>query len=172
MTADETIVIERSPAKLLLLVAMGVLMTAVSAAMIFFPSMPFAKRVVGYFGVGFFGLCTCVALWRLLGASGPVITISPQGIWDRRVAAEPIPWSTVAGISTWQLRRQKVMVLAMKPGAEERLDLTRMARWTRGANRALGADGLCISAIGTKIDHDTLVRISRDYLERKGAVGR
>jgi hypothetical protein len=172
MKPDETIIIESSPAKLLLLVGMGVLMTAVSAAVIVLPDAGLIQQGVGYLGVGFFGLCTGVILWRLLGASGPVITISPQGIWDKRVAADPIPWSAVAGISTWEFRRQKVMVLAMKPGAEERLDLTRMVRWTRGANRALGADGLCITAAGTKVDHDELVQICQGYLERNGAVAR
>jgi hypothetical protein len=116
-------------------------------------------------GVAFFGLCTWGILRRLLNASGPVVTLSPEGIRDTRVAKEPIPWSAVTGISTWEYRGQKAMVLAVSPGVEDRLGLTRMARWTRGANRALGADGLCITAAGLKIDYATLLQTSQDYAD-------
>jgi hypothetical protein len=82
----------------------------------------------------------------LLSVSGPVVTVTPEGIRDTRVAAEVIPWSAITGISTWQYRGQKIMVLAVDPATESGLTLTRIARWSRGANRALGADGLCIAA--------------------------
>jgi hypothetical protein len=163
MTTDtsRTLVIENSPARLLRLVGMGVVMTAVSVAVALMPGA--AIGIWGYLGIAFFGLCTVVILWHLLFSSGPVITISPEGIRDTRVAAALIPWSAVTGISTWEYSGQKAMVLAMKPGAEAGLGLTRMARWTRGANRALGADGLCITAAGLKIDYDALLRTSLDY---------
>jgi hypothetical protein len=168
MTTDtsRTLEIESSPTKLLVLVGIGVLMTATSAWVALLPGkLSIVAMIVGYLGIAFFGLCAVVAVWRLLTARGPVITISPEGIRDTRLAAALIPWSVVTGISTWEFRRQKVMVLAISPGAEEQLGLSRMARWMRGANRALGADGLGITASGLKIDHDTLLRTSLDYAE-------
>jgi hypothetical protein len=42
-----------------------------------------------------------------------------------------------------------------------------IARWTRGANRALGADGLCVTAQGLKIDYPALLATCMDYW-RKG----
>jgi len=173
MKPDETVVIERSPVRLLLQIVIGVVTTALSAAIVFMPDIHVAYlgiflRTVGFLGVLFCGLGTGIAFRRLV-ATAPVITISPDGVRDYRVAADPIPWSVITDISTWEYSGQRFMVLAVKPGTQERLGLTRMARWTRAGNRLIGADGLCITANGTKIDHDTLVQICEGYLERYGA---
>lgn len=177
MPADtsRTLQIESSPAKLLGLAGLGVLMTAVSVFVAFLPADALPRTVLshdkaliaGWLGAAFFGLCTLVALWRLFTARGTVITISPQGIRDTRIAEEFIPWSAITNISTWEFRNQKAMVLAVKPDIEDRLGLTRAAQWTRSANRALGADGLCITASGVKIDYDTLLQTTRDYAGAK-----
>ena len=166
MTTDtsRTLAIESSHRKLLVFVVIGVLMTAASLAVAMrLPGIALLYIIVGYFGAAFFGLCTCVGVWRLLTSRGPVITISPEGIRDTRVSVEVIPWSAVSGISTWEYSGQKAMVVALKPGVEEGLGLTSIARWTRDANRALGADGLCVTASGLKIDYDTLLQTSMDY---------
>jgi hypothetical protein len=42
-----------------------------------------------------------------------------------------------------------------------------MARFTRGPNKSLGADGLCITAAGLKISHEKLLEA---VLERVGEV--
>lgn len=169
MTTDtsRTLEIEGSPRKLLGLVGAGVAMTAASLAVALplfdgMPTDPVAK-VVGWFGVVFFGLCTVVAAWRLIAVRGPVLTMAPYGIRDTRIARDFIPWTAVQRISTWQFGRQKAMVLAVDPAMEVKLGLTPMARWTRSANRALGADGLCITALGLKIDYATLFQIATDY---------
>ena len=172
MTTDRsrTLVVESSPEKLVLLVGLGVLMTAGAIMVALLPGVSPFHKAVGYFGTVFFGLCTGVFLWRLLTARGPVITISREGIRDTRIAAALIPWSAIRGISTWEYRGQKVMVLAMKPGIEDGLALTHTARRTRSANRALGADGLCVTASGLKIDYDTLLQTALDYA-RQAATG-
>src|SRR5262245_27018975 len=170
---SRTLIVEGSPTKLLGLVSLGVLMTALSIMLAVLPDARIADfaRIWGYAGAAFFGLCTGIAFWRLFTAPRAVITISPEGICDTRVAAELIPWSAITGISTWQYGHQKIMVLAMKPGVEDRLGLTRVARWTRSANRALGADGLCVTAVGLKIDYDTLLHTSLGYYARASGRG-
>jgi len=40
---------------------------------------------------------------------------------------------------------------------------SRIARWSRGANRALGADGLCVAAQGLTIKFDSLLALSMAY---------
>jgi len=174
MTTDtsRTLVVESSPAKLVLLVGLGVLMTTAAMTVALLPGISPFHKAIAYFGTVFSGLCTCLLLWRLLTARGPVITISPEGIRDTRIVATLIPWSAIRGISTWEYRRQKVMVLAMKPGTEDGLALTRRARWTRSANRALGADGLCVTASGLKIDYDTLLRTTLGYARQAATVTR
>ncbi len=162
---SRTLIIESSPAKLFGFVGLGLLMTGCAIFVAVFPGIAiFGRLVGGYIGIVFFGLCTCVAVWRLLKSPRPVITISPEGICDRRVAAALIPWSAVTRISTWSYNgRNRCLVLALKPGVEARLGLRRMVRWTRGANRALGLDGLGISPAGLKVDYDTLLRLCQDY---------
>lgn len=170
MTVDTSRVIEveGSSVKMLALVGAGVIMTAASAAIAFrlLPGLSAGgfHELLGYFGLVFFALGTAVALWRLITARGPVVTITPQGIRDTRIAPELVPWSAIRGISTWELAGNQVMVLAVDPAAEARLTLSTVARWTRSANRALGADGLCVSAQGLKIDYQTLLATSMDYL--------
>jgi hypothetical protein len=83
---------------------------------------------------------------------------TPRGIKDARLAADVVPWSAIRDISTAVFRSQEYIVLAVEPSFEQRLALTLIAKWTRGPNRALGIDGLCVSAIGLMIDHDALLR--------------
>jgi len=164
---SRTLKIESSPAKLFGYVAAALLMTTGAIFVSFFPEpISFRKLVGGYFGTVFFGLATCVWVWRLLNSPRPVITISPEGIRDTRVTSAPIPWSAVTRISTWPSRGpgwSRYIVFAIKPSVDAGLSLTPIARWNRAVNGALGADGLCITAAGLKIGFNTLLQICQDY---------
>jgi hypothetical protein len=159
--------IEASPVRMLGLAALGLLMTALSAAIALrvFPNVPPDTFVefCGYAGTMFFAACTLLILWRAFTTHGPVVTITWEGIRDSRIAAELIPWSAINDIAIWEYRRQRVIVLAVDPAVEAGLTLTRMVRWTRGANRALGADGLCVTAQGLKIGFDELFATTMAY---------
>jgi hypothetical protein len=164
----QVIEIKGSPAKLFWLCGLGVLMTALSVV-VAIPLLPGFRpnafqQFVGYGGALFFGACTVVLAWRLVTAGGPVVTITPEGIRDTRVAAEFIPWRAVRKLHTWGYAGQKIMVLAIDPAIELQLTLTKMAQWSRGPNRLLGADGLCITAQGLKIDYQTLFDISQNHI--------
>jgi hypothetical protein len=63
------------------------------------------------------------------------------------------------------------MVLAVDPEVESKLRLTRTAAWTRGANRALGADGLCITTNGLGISHDKLLKTAMAYAQAAQRTG-
>jgi hypothetical protein len=132
-----------------------------------YPSVPNDPATVtaGYSGLVFFSFCAAVAIWRLIAQRGAVVTLSPSGLLDRRVTGEPIPWRAIKSISTWQMQRQMVLVVAVDPAVEAGLTLTRLARWTRTANRTLGADGLVVSAHGLKVGYPTLFYTCRDYWE-------
>ncbi len=122
-------------------------------------------RLIGYAAVGFFGLCGFIGIWRLLTQRGPVITLSPMGFRDIRVSHDAVPWPAIASIGTWTHSGQRIMVLSLKPGEEEKLRLTTIARMSRGANARLGADGLAIAAQGTKINHDRLIEATAAYAQ-------
>jgi hypothetical protein len=169
--ATGVVEIRQSVLAMLGLIVIGIVLTALCAG-IAFHLLPDVRpnvyqEFMGYIGVVFFGLCTMVGLWRLLFVRGPVVTITPEGIRDTRVAAELIPWSGITGISTWKHRRQKVMVLAVDPAVERRLTLTRTAQWSRGPNRALGIDGFCVTATGLNINYDTLLHTCMAYVQNR-----
>lgn len=178
MTIDTPVPLEiaQSPWRMLGIGVLGVIMTAGSGAIALHavPNVPRGSlpEFIGYVGLVFFGLCTVIGLWRTVTARGPVLTLSVEGIRDTRVAAEAIPWAAVRGISTWEQSGQKVMVLAIDPETESRLTLTRIARWSRGPNRALGADGLAIATTGLAIGYDTLLQTSLRYAEAARQLGR
>jgi len=171
MSTDTTRTVEfhASPTRLLTLLAFSGMSTAIAAALAFrlLPNLPNDPTVVsaGYTGLVFFTFCAAVAIWRLLAQRGPVVTVSPAGLRDLRVAAEPIPWRAIKSISTMQMQRQMVLLIAIDPADEARLTLTRVARWMRTANRAHGVDGLVVSAHGLKVGYPTLFYTCRDYWE-------
>jgi hypothetical protein len=163
--ASFDIKIEGSPWKLFKLSGGSVLAAVVcaAAAIPLYPNFQpdIFAQVLMYFGAAFFMLCAVVWGWRLAQASGPVVTITPHGIRDIRLAADFIPWRAVRSIKTWEYSGQKCIVLSIDPAVERQLPLTAMARISRGPNRALGADGLCIVTHGLKIDYPELLSICR-----------
>ncbi len=169
---SDTIEIKGSKGKLVLLLLGGILMTAGSLWVLTLTQGPGAAAgsvkamIAGYVGAPFFGLCTLVALYRLLTSGRTLVTITPTAITDTRLAAREIPWTAVEDIGTWVYRGQKVIVLQVSEAIENGLDLTRLARMTRRANAALGADGLCITAQGLNINFQTLYEMIVGHLER------
>jgi hypothetical protein len=163
MTIDTSraVEIEASPLKQFGLIVISVVMAALCGAIVlggFAKVQPGSFReFVCYVGLVFFPLCGLLLLWRAVTMRGPTVTITPEGIRDVRVAAEFIPWRAIHNISVWKHRRQRFIVLAVDPAVEAGLDLTRMARWSRNGNRALGADGLFIGAGELKIGFDDLL---------------
>jgi hypothetical protein len=166
MTIDtsRTIEIEGSPLKLIALFACSPLMRVASAAVAFqwIPVARAGAQFVGYVVLLLSGMGSVGLLWRAFSTAGPVVTIAPEGIRDKRLATEFIPWNAVRWIGTWQ---SQVMVLNVAPVFESRLTLSAIARWSRGLNRAIGADGLCITAQGLKIDYDTLLTTATAYAQ-------
>ncbi len=161
MDRSATLFIGVSPWRMLLIAAGAFAMAGLSALIAFHlvstERITATQQVAAVVGVPFFGLCGLVAVWRVAGLRGPVVTLSPEGFRDVRVAPDLIPWSAIRAVTTWQHRRQRAMVLAIRPEVERSLALTPIARWTRGANRRLGADGLAISAVGLTIRYDDLL---------------
>ncbi len=157
---SETIEIKGSPAKLVGLVVLGIIMTGASG-MIAFGIIPNVDgsfiQFIGWFGLLFFGACLLVAVSRFFASSKTVVTLSPEGLLDTRVAQKPIPWSEMQDIGVWESNGQKVIVISVPHNVELQLGLTFIARKTRGANAKLGADGLCLVSTGLKISHDDLL---------------
>jgi hypothetical protein len=159
-TTVGTIEIKGSPAKLLGLFALGILMT-LACALVTFGYIPVTagslRQFLIWVGVVFFGLGTLVAGSRLMRASDTVVTLSPNGLLDTRLSQRPIPWGAIQEVGVWTMQGQKVIVLPVPPETEKSVGLTRIASWSRGANKKLGADGLCVMASGLETSHDALL---------------
>lgn len=105
------------------------------------------------------------------GEGHPVLKITAEGIFDKRVAAQIIPWKMVRGISTSEQKSKsgntipKSVVLAIDESDEGQLALTRFTRLTRGLNRRLGADGLVIRSEGLDADYDQVLKAATMHIE-------
>ncbi|MGE0765475.1 MAG: STM3941 family protein [Hyphomicrobiaceae bacterium] len=173
MGTDATTAIHGSPWKMLGLGVLGIGMTALSAVIAvappFLASVGLFGRTFGVIGALFFGLCTVLIFWRAITSTGAVVTLSPTGLRDVRVASEEIPWSAIRGISTWAFQGQKIMVLDVDPKIEAGLGLSAIARMTHDANRLLGADGLCVASQGLGTSYASLLAITTAYLAAHGS---
>jgi hypothetical protein len=156
--------------KLLLLTVAGLLLTTVAGLI----AVRFIENVqpgslhhfVGWVGLVFFGFCTLVAIWRLFAARGAIVTLDAEGIRDMRISSALIPWSSVRDITTWEIHRARIMILAVDPEFARSLNRSRLATIMRGANSALGADGLAVNSADLKIGHDKLIETARAYWKR------
>jgi hypothetical protein len=166
INTTRTLEIRQSPWEMLKMLAIGIGFVATSVFIYYQGSVLYI--VIGIFGIVFFGALTLFVLWRLLTQMGPVVTVSPAGVRDKRIAADMVPWSAITDISTWSAYNQPAIVLAVRPEVEKRLRLSLMARVTRRANASLGADGLAIASQGLGMGHDELLDTLTAYWERAG----
>ena len=157
--AGSTVEIGTSPGQTVRLALLSALMTAVSAALAVVGE-GVAVVVVGWVGALFFGFCGLVWVRRAVLQQGAVVTISPEGFRDVRVARETVPWADVLEISTWTQSGQDVLVLRVADDVWDRLTLTTIARSSRRANRALGADRLAVTAQGLRTSYPELFRLT------------
>ncbi|HRQ26849.1 STM3941 family protein [Hyphomicrobium sp.] len=158
-----------SPWKLLFGVLIGLAMVGLSVYVFTLTTYrgreipPIRMQTYGTIGVVFFGFCVMVVVGRMLNRRGGIVTLGPEGLRDIRIAPGFVPWSAIQEISTWGGGMSAVMVLSVRPETESALRLTPMARWTRGMNAKLGADGLCVASAGLATDYTTLLATTEAY---------
>ncbi|MBV9520046.1 MAG: hypothetical protein JO068_18220 [Hyphomicrobiales bacterium] len=117
------------------------------------------------------GGCAVVAIRRLVTVGRPVLTITAEGIFDKRIASRIIPWRMVRGISTGEQKSKTgktiitCVVLTVGEADEGQLALTRWTRLTRGLNHRLGADGLVIRLEGLDVDYDQVFTAITTHVE-------
>jgi hypothetical protein len=156
-----------SSLRMLRLVGLGALMTLLSASIAFnwfaYEDIDSFHVLIAYVGIAFFGLATLKFTWTLITARGPVVFISRYGIRDMRITNELILWGSVEGITPGEYRRQKFIVLKISPALEKQLFATKAKQAMLLANRAMGVDGVVITASGLTMDFDTLLNACMAY---------
>ena len=98
-----------------------------------------------YVGVAFFALCAVLMVPKLF-QRGPVVSVGPRGIYDRRLSTDWIPWDAIAGITPVRIQRQRMLVLQVDPSADKSLPWTNRARRMARLNRAFGPYGYWMAA--------------------------
>ncbi|TPM41614.1 STM3941 family protein [Mesorhizobium sp. B2-3-4] len=170
---NQTTEFRASSVRLFLLSALALALTAASFALAW-PLLPNVSpgsfaQFAGWVGMLlFFGAFLLVG-WRCIRSDVPVIKISPTGIFDSRLSSAVIPWPEIEDMSVWNYRNNKIVVLKISDPAWRELPLTRMARWTRSANRSMGADGLCIATTEFGVKFEDLLQTITAYADAHSA---
>jgi len=163
-----------SPLRLLGLLAAAICFVALGAFFVLSPEA-FGRSKILILGIGwlciiFFGFCAVMGVLQLLKLKAPVITVSPEGFRDVRIANDTIPWASIQGVSTYTTNGQKMLIVSVAPDVEKQLNLARMARISRGMNAKLGADGLCSTAAGMDISYPEFLKMVEAFVRANQSV--
>lgn len=145
--------IRRSPLRIVGLLAVSCGFVAVGIGMLY--AHPGTGRravapgsfaeLVAYGSIALFGLCAVLLLPKLF-QRGPVMSVGPRGIFDRRLSTDWIPWEAIRAITPVQIQRQSMLVLEVDPNADAALPWTNWARRMARVNRAFGPYGYWMAA--------------------------
>lgn len=80
------------------------------------------------------GLCAARVLRTLL-RRGPVVSVAPGEILDRRLSTDWIPWTAARGIATVQIRRRRMIAFEVDPRIAASLPWAKRARRVARLNR-------------------------------------
>ena len=95
---------------------------------------------------------------------GDVVVISPEGILDRRVSDQTIPWSAITDIHMHSYRGLKSMIVTVDPVFDASFR-TKMPR-SRLLEGTFGIKGIMISASGLlHVSHEELLATAEAYAE-------
>lgn len=130
-------------------------------------------------GVMVFGAMFCAAIsvysaFLAVTKSGQLaFVVGPDGILDKRLSNNIIPWKSIEAISTWrdpslpEIRGNDdcIVLLTLKPEEAAQLQITETARLTRAVDsRFTDSDGFQIKTGGTDVDYRRLLEVSDCYL--------
>lgn len=118
----------------------------------------------GWVTVVFFGICSVLALFRLIFGSNTPVILSPTGFVDKRSFKREIPWSEISHVSVFSYRKTSMIRLQLAYDGIDRLELTWSATITRWLNKPFSLDGLYISSSDLDISFPELWDVTRRYV--------
>ena len=77
--------------------------------------------------------------------SGPVLSIGPRGIFDRRLSEDWIPWDAIASMTSTTIRNNSSLMVELDPARDATMPIKRRARWIARANAGFGFQGYPIA---------------------------
>jgi hypothetical protein len=151
----------RSAGRTLLLILGGLVLIASTALMVVRAVLalpdPVAVLLLLIGGAGLLLFVPGVGrlVWQL-GQRRPVLDIGPDGVRDRRLSPEVLPWSAVRGVGRTRVRRQEFVTLDLVPGAEQGYLTGRTNRLMYRVNQRAGFRGLHLNVVGLRCTADEL----------------
>lgn len=133
--------IPASKARSLGLVAIGLAFLGGSAAYLYYVGDrgrggTFAEFAM--YGGLLLGLGGIVAGLRELVRSGPIVSVGPRGIFDRRMASDWIPWAAIEALTPLNVSGQNFLTLRVDAAQEAALPFTTWGRRMAAMNRGFG----------------------------------
>jgi hypothetical protein len=161
LDGSEDLEIGYSASRLGPLIAVGFVMTLVSASLAFgwWSGIGEHQATAGVAGVVLFGLATCCLIWMLPTERGPVVIVSRYGLRDLRIGNEFLLWDSIADVSDLECRGRRVIVLTLTPALQRQLSCVRAGC----AAPSPAADHIVISPRGLATDFDTLLQACRTF---------
>lgn len=157
LDASEDLEVSHSASRLGALIALGFVMTLLSASLAFgwWDGIGEHQATVGVVGVMLFGLATCYLIWMLPTERGPIVIVSRYGIRDLRIGNEFLLWDSIVDVSDRQDRGNRVVVLTLTPALQRQLSCTR--------SKCAASDQVVISPHGLATDVDSLLQACRTF---------
>ncbi|MBZ3693080.1 STM3941 family protein [Phyllobacterium calauticae] len=165
MDARQTIKIKSSFSKPLQHIAMTSMLSFYSIGVVIYEllgSEP--ENLIEYIacaGSVVFPLLTARLVWRLL-KTRDAITISPEGLCDRRLADETIPWKNINDVASWNDNREQTIVLGIDPHQVDQLGRGIKSRIVRASLFRM-PKGIYIDGRVLSIDFDRLFELVAAY---------
>lgn len=92
-----------------------------------------------------------------------VIVFSPQGMLDRRMVKDPVPWSHIIAVEELIYQRRYYVNFRMTQDGMNHVNLTKPAKFGHRFNKIVAGAGFQIQSAGAKINHEQLLHISQLY---------
>jgi hypothetical protein len=177
-SADETI-IERSKAKIVLLMLLSCAIVALGAWLFSLDEAtirsqrrfnnPMFVHGIGLVTVLIFGLCVLVGL-KMLFDKKPGLVFNSSGIVDNAsdVAAGFIPWSEIVGTRVLEIQKQKTLIIGVRD-PQKYIDRGGALRRTLNkSNYKMVGSPIAISSSTLKINFSELVSLFDQYRHKYG----
>lgn len=104
---------------------------------------------------------TVMLIWQYKPMNGPVVTLTPEGVRDTRVADAFIPWSAVQMIQPQRNIGSRSLILTVDPGTHEGMGLA-------AQSGKLPSELIQIRGDGLKVPFGTLRDACMDFAQRYG----
>jgi hypothetical protein len=176
MTSSDETVVPLSKSKVVLLIVGAVAFVALGLWLFQLDSAwiesqrrfnnPALVHAIGLATIVFFGLCGVVAIKKLFD-SKPGLVLSSAGMLVNSSADSVglIPWSDVEGFGTYELHKQRLLVVKLVAPDKYVLAGGPLRQALRRANMRMVGSPIAISANTLKISFDELVKLCSTYRE-------